>query len=38
MRNRSHKFFLREAVFKSLSEMKIDLLDTIQRNQACDRD
>jgi hypothetical protein len=36
MRNRSHKFFLCEAVFKSLSQMKIDFLDTIQRDQARD--
>jgi len=30
MRDRSHKFFLREAVLKSLLEMGLDLLDTIQ--------
>ena len=29
MRDRSHQFFLREAVFKSLLKMKLDLLDTI---------
>jgi hypothetical protein len=38
MRNRSHKLFLREAIFESLTEMEFDLLDPIQRNQACDRD
>ncbi len=35
MRNRLHKFFLREAVFKGLLKMKLDVLDTVQRNQAC---
>jgi hypothetical protein len=38
MRNRSNKFFLREPVFKSLLEMEFDLFDTIQRNQAGNRD
>jgi hypothetical protein len=36
MRNRHHKFFLCETVFRSLLQMEIDLLDTIQRNQAWD--
>jgi hypothetical protein len=36
MRNRRHKFFPREAVFEGLFKMNIDLLDTVQSNQACD--
>ncbi len=36
MRDRSHKFFLCETVFKSLFKMKLDLLDTIQRDKDCD--
>ena len=36
MRNRRHKFFLCEADLKGLFQMKIDLLDAIQRNQASD--
>ena len=33
MHNRRHKFFLCEAVFKGLLQMKIYLLDAIQRNR-----
>jgi hypothetical protein len=36
VRNRSHKFFLCEAVFKSISKMELNLLVAIQRKQAYD--
>jgi hypothetical protein len=36
MSNRRYRFFLGEPVFKGLFQMEIHLLDTIQRNQACD--